>query len=330
MMPGGMYMKQMFKDFGLSLAMGVLVPYLFLSFGVTLLNRYREQTIPAASARTEAVQQATVALPVQRRDKDTVTEMNMDDYLVGVVLAEMPASFETEALKAQSCVARTYAWKAYTTGGKHKDGSVCGVSSCCQGYRSEEDYLAAGGMAEAVDRVRSAVCATSGCVLTYGGELIEATYFSCSGGRTEDAVAVWGTAFPYLQAVDSPGEEQASCFSDNQYFSAEAFARALGISTEGEPDSWLGMTLYTEGGGVHTITIGGKEFLGTEVRNLLGLRSTAFSITADSSGFLVTTKGYGHRVGMSQYGADAMAKNGSTWEEILKHYYSGAEVTRLS
>lgn len=322
-------MKQFVKTFGIPLVMGMVVPYLFLSFGVTLLNRYRAQPQPEITLQTEIQpQEEKVSLPVLFREEDgSVQEMDMDTYLVGVVLAEMPASFEPEALKAQSCVARTYARKAWVTGGKHGDGSVCTEPSCCQGYRNEEAYLGAGGTAEAVEKVRAAVAATSGSVLTYGGELIEATYFSCSGGRTEDAVAVWGTDFPYLQAVDSPGEEDAAYYTDTKIMSLAELGDALDI----RPDSiTLGMATYTEGGGIHTLDIGGKTFTGTQLRSLLGLRSTAFSMTLEDSQVRITTRGYGHRVGMSQYGADAMALSGSSWQQILSHYYPGTEVTWLS
>lgn len=322
-------MKQLFKAFSIPVVMGLVLPYLFLSFGVTLLDRYRAQAQPEPAVETETEPQKDgVSLPVRlRMAGGSVAEMDMDTYLVGVVLAEMPVSFEEEALKAQSCVARTYAWKAYTSGGKHGDGSVCTEPACCQGYRTEEAYLGAGGTSEAVDRVRSAVNATSGCVLTYGGELIEATYFSCSGGRTEDAVAVWGTDYPYLQAVDSPGEEHAAYYTDEKTLSLAEFAAALDLPETG---TGLGMATYTAGGGVHTMVIGGRTFTGTELRKLLDLRSTAFSITMEDSCVRITTRGYGHRVGMSQYGADAMALSGSTWEEIVSHYYREAEITRLS
>lgn len=324
-------MKQMLKNVFLSLIVGAVVPYLFLSFGVILLHRYRQQNDPVTVLQMESAPETSISLPVRVRDGDNyVSEMDMDTYLVGVLLAEMPASFEPEALKAQSCVARTYARKAYVTGGKHGDGSVCMEPSCCQGYSLEEAYFASGGTEESVARIRSAVDATSGYVLTYGGDLIDATYFSCSGGRTEDAVAVWGRDFPYLQAVDSPGEERASHYTDTEYFSSSEFTRVLELPLIGDPASWLGMVTYTEGGGVHTMIIGEQIFTGVQLRNLLGLRSTAFSMTADDSGIFITTRGYGHRVGMSQYGADAMAQKGSQWREILEHYYTGVEITLLS
>lgn len=325
-------MKQMLKNMRIPLVMGVVLPYLFLSFGVELLSRYREQAAPATTEDTApAVEYQKVSIPVRLQGKnDSVTEMDMDTYLVGVLLAEMPASFELEALKAQSCVARTYARKAYVTGGKHGDGSVCRDPSCCQGYTEVDAYLAEGGSEEDVEKMYSAVLATSGKVLTYDGELIEATYFSCSGGRTEDAVAVWGRDFPYLQAVDSPGEEQAVHYTDVHNFSAQEFAEALSLPLTGDPAAWLGAATYTEGGGIHTMAIGGRIFTGTQLRSLLGLRSTAFSMTAQNGEISVQTRGYGHRVGMSQYGAEAMALSGSTWEEILLHYYRGTKISLLS
>jgi stage II sporulation protein D len=177
-----------------------------------------------------------------------------------------------------------------------------------------------------VDKVRAAVADTDGLVLEYGGELIDATYFSCSGGVTEDAVAVWGRDVPYLQSVQSPGEESAPRFRDSISFSAAEFAEKLGLSAKGDPSGWFGAVTRTEGGGVETMTIRGKSFTGTQLRSKLGLRSTAFEVAVSGRTITVTTRGFGHRVGMSQYGAQAMAKAGSTCDEILAHYYTGAEL----
>ena len=279
-----------------------------------------EETAP----KSESEEQETKMTMKLRTPDGNVEEQDMDSYLVCVLLKEMPAYFETEALKAQAVVARTYALKASVTGGKHGDGSVCTRPECCQGYLTEAEYRSAGGKAEAVDKIRSAVDATSGSVLLYGGIPIEATYFSCSGGRTEDAAAVWGTDFPYLRAVDSPGEEEASHYCDTQVFQAAEFADALGIASEKPLKEWFGTATYTAGGGIAEMTIGGKKFTGTELRQLLGLRSTDIVMETDGETVTVTTMGYGHRVGMSQYGADAMAASGSNYEEILAHYYQGA------
>lgn len=322
-------MKKLGKDILFSLFFGMAVPWMVLQFGVTVWNRAVEDTT-AALKEEVAVEAETVSLPVKVRDSSAdVTQMDMDAYLVGVVLAEMPASFEAEALKAQAVVARTYAGKAGDTGGKHGDGSVCTDPACCQAYQTETAYLEAGGRPEHVAKIRDAVYSTAGQVLTYEGALIEATYFSCSGGRTEDAAAVWGMAFPYLRSVDSPGEEGAAGYRDTVQFAPEEVAQTLGVELTGSPATWINAISWTQGGGVETISIGGKYFTGTELRTLLGLRSTAFSITAEDGSITITTKGYGHRVGMSQYGADAMAVAGSSYEQILAHYYPGTTLTVL-
>ena len=199
-------------------------------------------------------------------------------------------------------------------------------AACCQAYCGIDDYLAKGGKQETVDKARSAVTATKYQILTFNNELIEATYFSCSGGRTEDAVAVWGAEIPYLQAVDSPGEEQATHYTDSLRFSKQEFVNLLNISPKGQPSTWIGKITYTNGGGVDTIEIGGKSFKGTDLRKLLGLRSTVFTITAVGDTVHIVTKGFGHRVGMSQYGAEAMAVKGETYIQILSHYYPGTEL----
>ena len=275
------------------------------------------------SPTVAALDPATVLTVVNRAGN--LQQMDLREYLVGVVLAEMPASFESEALKAQAVVARTYTRKRME-GGKHGQAAVCMDSGCCQGWRSGEDYLAQGGKPSAVEKVRAAVADTDGLVLRYEGRLIDATYFSCSGGVTEDAVAVWGQDVPYLKSVQSPGEEEAPRFFDTVIFSPGDFAGKLGLSAAGDPGSWFGSVTYTAGGGVETMVIRGKSFSGTQLRSKLGLRSTAFAITVSGDTITVTTRGFGHRVGMSQYGAQAMALSGSSFSEILAHYYTGTEL----
>lgn len=302
------------KPLHIALILGVLLPCIML-LAVSRMYAEGERGPTEENPEEKSLQ---VLMP-----DGAVCEMALENYVLGVVLGEMPASFETEALKAQAVVARTYALREK----RHQNADICTDHTCCQAYCAPEAYT---GGKNALKKVRSAVLATAGEVVTYQGNLIEATYFSCSGGRTEDAVAVWGTDYPYLQAVDSPGEEQAAYYTDIQIFSASEFARLLQLPLTGDPESWIGTATYTEGGGIHTLTIGGKSFTGTELRSLLGLKSTAFSVAVEDSQILITTRGYGHRVGMSQYGADAMAALGSSWEEILAHYYRGTELTTLS
>lgn len=248
--------------------------------------------------------------------------MDIEEYLVGVVLAEMPADFELEALKAQAVAARTFSHKRLMDP-KHTGADLCTESACCQAYCSPESYRKDGGQDEAVRKVQQAVADTQGQVILYQGELIEATYFACSGGRTEDAAEVWGAEVPYLKAVDSPGEEKAASYTNTLRFPLRDFCDKLNI-TDHSPD--IGQVIYTEGGGVQSIVIGGKEFSGTDLRKLLGLRSTAFVITIAGDTVIITTKGFGHRVGMSQYGADAMAVQGKRYDEILSYYYQGTEI----
>ena len=304
-----------------ALILGLAVPNLILG----LIRWKNEPAIPeiAAGNETQITEQTTIApefqIPVMLGD-GTVQQMDLDAYLTCVVLAEMPAEFEKEALKAQAVVARTYALKRFESGGKHEQNAVCTDYSCCQAYCTVEEFLARGESEQMLNKVTDAVIQTHGQVLTFNGALIEATYFSCSGGRTEDALAVWGSDIPYLQAVNSPGEEAAAHYMDTVTFSVDELESLLGEELSG---NWMGDIAYTQGGGVDTIQIGTRTYKGTQIRSLLGLRSTAFVITAVGDTVTITTKGFGHRVGMSQYGADAMALQGSDYSQILAHYYQG-------
>ena len=329
-----MIVKKGYKEWVLALLVGLVIPWLVFSVADKIylsknptrdtnqMEEVEKETIDAFAAMSESI-------PVLQENGSTEI-MDMANYLTGVLLGEMPVDFHEEALKAQAVVARTYALKRFTTGQKHPQGAVCTQSSCCQAFRTPESFIESGGTQVDFEKVFSAVKSTSGQVLYYDDALIEATYFSCSGGRTEDALAVWGSDIPYLQAVDSPGEEKAAYYRDSVKFTADTFSALLGIEQEGTPVSWLGEVTYTDGGGVAEMQIGGKKFEGTALREKLGLRSTAFIIAAVGDTVYITTRGFGHRVGMSQYGAEAMAINGSSYQEILSHYYPGTELRMYS
>ena len=317
-------MKTLRKDLILALFFGLILPGMLLNL-LTVPRKYPTVTEFTSVGEGETVVKVNIPILVRNEDGE-VEEMDLDAYIVGVVLAEMPASFESESKKAQAVAARTFALRAKMTGGKHGDGTVCVSSGCCQAYTTVEDYYGKGGKSENVTSAEEAVLATSGQVLTYENELIQATYFSCSGGSTEDAVAVWGSDVPYLRAKESPGEEEAKYHTDEVIFTAEEFNEALGTSLSGDPGKWFGMTTYTSGDGVATMQIGEKTYSGTQLRSKLGLRSTAFSVEVVSGEIRITTKGFGHRVGMSQYGADAMAAGGSGYREILEYYYPGTQL----
>lgn len=320
-----MELKQFWKEVGLAVILGMIMPGFILNM-VTYSARHhstKTERYPETVVKMEESTQTGRYVAVQMQTGE-IAQMELESYLVGVVLAEMPASFHEEALKAQAVVARTYTLRAVAGKSKHDTAAVCTDSTCCQAFCSPDEYMHSGGLQENVDRVSSSVKATEGQVLVYQGELIEATYFSCSGGSTEDAVAVWGADVPYLQAVASPGEENAAHFSDSITLTNTEFCEAIGIRWR---DDLFGEVTYTAGGGVETIEIGGKTYSGVEIRRLLNLRSTAFTWTMGDNTVTFHTRGYGHRVGMSQYGADAMAEAGSSYQEILTHYYQGTELT---
>ena len=194
---------------------------------------------------------------------------------------------------------------------------------------STEDYLGSLGTQRDVDIITQAVLDTTGQVLTYQGSLAEATYFSCSGGKTEDAAAVWGADIPYLQSVDSPGEEWASVFIHRVSITPAEFSAALETELSGDPKNWIGGVTRSTGGGVATMEIGSDCYTGVQLRKMLGLNSTSFTILFKNGNFVITTKGKGHRVGMSQYGADAMAVLGSSYQQILAHYYPGTVIDKM-
>lgn len=327
-------MKVICKDIITALLMGLVLPSVLLNVTASLFEEQSailpELTVQSAAAQappaTEAAVQPERTMELLLSD-GSVTELSMTDYLTGVLLGEMPADFEVEALKAQAVAARTYTEKVRSWGGKHGEGRVCAEPGCCQAYLSQEAYLKRGGTVEALQKVRSAVEATANEVLTYDGELIEAVYFSCSGGATEDAAAVWGSDIPYLRSVESPGEENAAHDTDTVTFTSEVFRAALGQPLSGDPETWFGDVTYTAGGGVDTMTIGGLRYSGTALRTQLALRSTNFTVEVSGDVITITTHGWGHRVGMSQYGADAMAVLGSGYREILAHYYPGTVLT---
>lgn len=261
-----------------------------------------------------------------------VIELPLETYLLGVVLSEMPASFHQEALKAQAVASRTFSIQKLDTG-KHTDFDLCDQSSCCQAWCDWTQLAQKLGSGYEIWRKKAeqAIQSTSGQVLTYEDEIIEAVYFSCSGGMTEDAVAVWGSEVPYLQAVVSPGEEQASKYTSMVELSLDAFRKKLPESDlTGDPITWFGARELTEGGGVATMEIGGKEYTGTALRALFDLNSTMFSVSVEQNAIVFHVKGYGHRVGMSQYGANAMAEAGETYDQILQHYYPGTMLEEIT
>lgn len=303
--------------------------------GLILPGMVIRLTAPAAEQMPPQAAETTAAAPQEEAQgiwvltKDGHTQwMLLEEYLIGVLLAEMPTSYAHDALCAQAVAARTYALKRQSSD-RHEQGAVCTDPACCQAYVDIAEYLDGLGYAQDVETAGSAVDATAQTVLTYSGTLIEATYFHSSGGRTEEAVAVWGVDYPYLRTVESPGEEQLEDASKEVFFTREELENRLERTLVGSPESWIGWMTYTVGGGVEAMLLAGIQYSGTELRSLLELNSTVFSVRAEGDGLCFSTLGKGHRVGMSQTGAQAMALEGKTWQEILAHYYPGTRIDKL-
>ena len=265
-----------------------------------------------------------------------VETLGMEEYLTRVVLSEMPASFAPEARKAQAVAARTFAVRQMQRG-KHPDADVCTDSACCQACLSVQalQQRYADTFDDVWEAARQVVEDTGDEVLLYDGALIDAVYFSCSGGTTEDAAAVWGSAVAYLQSVPSPGEQHAARYASTVSVPADTFAQTLqsmepGITLGADPAAWVTQITRTAGGGVDTAIIGGRSFAGTALRRAFGLNSTKFTLQWENGAFQFDVLGFGHRVGMSQYGADAIARLGFDYQTILRYYYRGAEIKKAA
>lgn len=275
---------------------------------------------------------------LHKQDKK-IEEIPLDEYLLGVVSAEMPANFEQEALNAQALVARTYTiYSIKRNKNKHEGADICDSSACCQAWISKEDRLARWNedvREEYWNKIVKAVNTTKGKVITYNGDVIDAFFHSNSGGITEIPVNVWGgTNFPYLQSVQTSGEEGYSQYSSEVTLTQEELINKIRTKHSdfnidiSQQDS-VKILEYTEAGRVKNIQIGNLKLSGVEVRSLLGLKSTNFKIEINDGKVTFIVTGYGHGVGMSQTGADSMAKQGSNYEEIIKHFYTGVEITEF-
>ena len=273
------------------------------------------------------------------KDSGEIEELPLDTYLLGVVSAEMPANFEQEALNAQSVVARTYTiYSISHNQGKHGEADICDDSNCCQAWISKEDRLVKWDETERESnwkKILTAVNTTAGKIITYNGEVIDAFFHSNSGGTTEMPVNVWGgTDYPYLQSVETAGEEAYSQYSSEAIFSKEELKNKMlekhsDFSIDYNQDDCIKIEEYTDSGRVKTIKIGNLHLSGVEVRSVLGLKSANFLISIDGDNIKFSVIGYGHGVGMSQTGADSMAKSGSNYEEIIKHFYTGVEIVNM-
>lgn len=305
----------------------VVVPFRTALFG-------RETPVDETEGQPFVSGQLDGGVALRVLDGDTVLEMDLGEYLVGVVRAEMPASFQPEALKAQAVAARTYTLYKLQTGGNHGDADICTDSTCCQAYIAEERARANWGEdADAYEKkVETAVSETDGQVILYGGVPILAVFHSSSAGLTRAAGEVWLNDLPYLQSVSSPEPSDAiPNYYSRVEFTAEDFRQKLladfpEADLSGSPEGWLKDAEVDSAGSVSTLSVGGVTVKGSRLRTILGLRSACFTWEAEGGNLVFFVTGYGHGVGMSQYGANAMAAEGADYQEILTHYYTGVTV----
>lgn len=322
--------KSLFVAIALLVALVLIVPTMlvipFTKESEVAKMKQTKQTNPAPTRVN-----TNVKVNIFRSAQNKTETVPVEEYVAGVVASEMPASFEIEALKAQALTARTFVVQRMLSGKKQKNNADVTDTVDNQVYKSKEELKQLWGKEyeSRMKKVEEAVKKTAGQVLTYNGAPITASFFSTSNGYTENAVDYWGNDYPYLKSVDSPWDEDAPKFSSEQTFTVSEFQKRLGVKIAG--DGKVGtIKERTEGKRVKEVVFGGKTLTGKEVREKLGLRSSDFSWKQKGDQIIVTTKGYGHGVGMSQYGANGMAKEGKTYTDIVAHYYKGVDIETLN
>ncbi|SDC10189.1 MULTISPECIES: stage II sporulation protein D [unclassified Candidatus Frackibacter] len=264
--------------------------------------------------------------------EDQVLNLSLEEYLKGVVAAEMPASFNLEALKAQAVAARTYALRRVQGSGSRVI-RISADSNIDQAWLSKSELLQKWGSLKYWLKISKAVEETSGVFLTYDGQIILAAYHSASGARTAMAKNVWGKNVPYLQVVSSPYEDSSPYNHYEMKYTLDEFADKIGLKSWEERNNLknkIQIISRSRSGRVLSIRIADEILTGREVRDRLNLKSTNFTYQISNDYIKFITKGNGHGVGMSQYGANGMARAGYDYLEILKHYYPGAKVKRLA
>lgn len=311
-------------------------------------NTTQKDTTPGQNTEQVATTEPTQQYDYQKystikllhSSTNEIEELNIDEYLYGVVSSEMPASYEIEALKAQAVVARTYTiYQIIHNRGKHENADICDNYACCQAWISKEDRLAKWDAQEAEsnwNKIVEAVDSTKGKVVTYGGEPINAFFHANSGGVTESSLNIWGGIdYPYLKSVETAGEEGYTQYESQVVLTQQELLSKIQNKYEdctidfSAPDC-ISILEYTTSGRVKTIKFGNKEIAGTEARSLLGLKSTNFTFAVTGENVTFSVIGYGHGVGMSQTGADALAKTGSNYEAIIKHFYTDVEIIEVN
>lgn len=301
---------------------------------------YSKQETAKQSVSQTAFRENTISVPVYLSKQQRTEKIPLENYVRGVVAAEMPIEFEAEALKAQALAARTYIVRKMV----ERDFSDVPTQEAWvtdtvqhQAYYTIEQLQEKWGgdkFGENFAKLNRAVEETKGLILTYQGQPINATFFSTSNGYTENSEDYWRDYIPYLRSVTSPWDKKLSPrFSETVTISYREMLRKLGFNA-GDSANIVGQPLTvlerTEGNRIKKARVGNKIFSGREIREKLNLHSSQFMMSRKGNDVEITTIGYGHGVGMSQWGANGMAKEGKNAEQIVKYYYSGIEITEIA
>ena len=313
----------------------VFVIILIFTMPIIFTNQFKTEEVisPKVEEKFDYGQYSTIKL--LHTSTGVVEEMHLDEYLYGVVASEMPATFELEALKAQAVVARTYTIYQIRNGKKHENADMCDSSLNCQAWISKEDRFARweeGKQEEYWNKIVEAVNSTKGKFILYNGEPINALFHSNSGGTTELALNVWGGNFPYFQTVETSGEDAYSSFTSGAEVPKDELVKIMlekypSFQIDFSNQECIKVIERTDSGRVKKIKIGNTEISGTEARTLFKLKSAKFDFEMTENSVKFSVLGYGHGVGLSQCGSDALAKQGKNYEEIIKFYYKDVEIS---
>jgi stage II sporulation protein D len=299
-------------------------------------DTYKQQNILDKEIKNyETIDKEAPTIKVYNHKNKKVQNIDIEEYLYGVLSGEMSAKFNIEALKAQAIAARTFTIYNKEQGKKHKDAVVCTDYTHCQEYKSEEELLKTNGeewINEFYPKIKQAVDETKGQIITYEGSPILPLYFSTSSGNTENSEEVFSDSYPYLRSVESPYDKNAPKFASNIKINNNDFIKTINKSYpkaklyEENLSDQIKILNRSEGGSVNKIKLGNKELEGVDIRKLFNLNSSNFEIKFNDKYVDIVVKGYGHGVGMSQWGAEGMANEGHMYYEILTHYYTDTDI----
>lgn len=323
-------MRKIMIFFVAVMIIGVITPNLFL---IDVFNSKNEKTTQNSIQNKEKIRDEE-KIKLLLSDSGEIIELELDEYIKGVLIGEVPITYEIEALKAQAIVARTYTlYKLKNNQGLHENADMCDDINCCQCYKTKE--YAYNSWEDDIEnenwnKLEKAVNETKNKHITYNGEIISAFFHANSGGQTENVKYVWGgEEIPYLQSVKG---NEIDIYQDVKKFTKVEFAELIKekVSDYIEKDYEISILDYTGSGRANNLKIGNVNLKATELRKMLGLRSTNFRIEKTEDGIIsFYTIGYGHGVGLSQEGANQMAKDGANFESIIKHYYKNVEIQEL-